>query len=408
MMRIALLFMLLACGPVFAAEGTASHKDLAKVLLGVVSLDVYAESPSKLHLLIGERMAAGRPPQLSYFHSDDGGETWTDSVIVGGELTPDPIKRGNDAQIVASGDRLYAVWTTGAATKMGRGPLAASHSGDGGKTWTPAKSPSDASGVIDHAFNDLAADDSGNFHAVWLDARPSAATLTSPDMPTKGLRYARSADGGVTWAKNQTLDAQCCECCWNYLLVQPGGRVNVLYRDKDPRDMALLRSNDAGHTWDAPVTVGAFDWNFTGCPHVGGALAAGGADKQNLSAVVWTAKGGSAFGVFALSSKDAGKTWGSPTQLGGPQASRPDIAAAGDRVIAVWDEFLEGADAAGNAAFAATSTDAGKTWSSPQMVSDPKVSISHPRIVTVGNGFRVFWTEQSSGKPVRWASRVVR
>jgi Neuraminidase (sialidase) len=377
----------------------AGHKNAAKTALGVVSLDVYAESPSRLHLLTGERLVAGQPPVLRYARSDDGGETWSAPMPVGeGQPTPDAVKRGNDAQIVASGDRLLAVWTTGAATKMGRGPLAASVSRDGGRTWTPGASPSDAAGVIDHAFTDLAADESGTFHAVWLDARGGEGS-------GKGLRYARSGDGGSTWSKNATLDSQCCECCWNSLLVGPGGRIEVLYRDRDPRDMVLIRSTDSGQTWTRPIIVGAFGWNVTACPHVGGALAATDRERKNLAAVVWTAKGDGVLGVFALTSSDAGQTWSDPTKLGGPQASRPDIVADANRVVAVWDEYLDTPEVSGNVPFAAVSSDQGRNWSEPRRLGG--AGASHPRLVATSDGFRVFWTEQSAGKPVRWMSCTI-
>ena len=400
---VATVVMLIAGARVSIAADDAAHaghKTSAKKPAGVVSLDVYAETPSRLHLLIVERPGAGGSPVPRYMRSEDGGERWTTPVTVGeGQPAPEPVKRGNDAQIVAAGDRLLAVWTTGAATKMGRGPLAASASRDGGRTWTAAASPSDAPpGPIDHAFADLAADEAGNFHAVWLDARTGEG---------KGLRYALSVDGGATWSKNLTLDAQCCECCWNALLVRPRGRVDVLYREKDPRDMALIRSVDAGVTWEKPITVGVFNWNVTACPHVGGALAAGGSDARTLSAVVWTARGDGALGVFALSSEDAGRTWSNPEPLGGPQASRPDLAAAAGRVVAVWDEYVETAEVSGNVVFAAASSDPGKTWSTPQRLSGISASASHPRVVPTSSGFRVFWTEQSSGKPVRWASQRI-
>jgi Neuraminidase (sialidase) len=399
--RIAPVIALMLClgTPASADEAAhAGHKGGAKKPLGVISLDVYAETASRLHLLTAERFAAGEKPSLRYARSDDGGETWSAPVPLGeGQPAPEPVKRGNDAQIVAAGDRLLAVWTTGAATKMGRGPLAASVSRDGGRTWTPAPSPSDApAGAIDHAFADLAADDARNLHAVWLDARSGEG---------KGLRYARSADGGGSWSKNVTLDEQCCECCWNALLVRPGGRIDVLYREKDPRDMALVRSVDAGATWETPVTVGTFNWNVTACPHVGGALATSGANGRKLSAVVWTAKDDGALGVFALTSGDAGQTWSNPARLGGPQASRPDLASGSGRVVAVWDEYVDTPEVSGNVAFAAMSSDEGNTWSPPQRIS--VAGASHPRVVPVPRGFRVFWTEQAAGKPVRWASQHI-
>ncbi len=451
-----------AANPTLAADASApasapaSHKSHEKAATGVVSLDVYGEGQSRLHLLTAERAAPGEKPMLAYTRSEDGGATWTARVPVGeGQPSPDPVKRGNDAQIVAAGDHLVAAWTTGADNKMGRGPLATAVSHDGGKTWKPGPSPSDARGVVDHAFTDLAADEAGGFHAVWLDNRPSspppvidgrklvasdqlpvaggstarpdtpagpapvasdsdsraeAPTVVRAHSPAKALRYARSTNGGNSWSANLTLDAACCECCWNSVLTLPSGKVCVLYRDKDPRDMALIQSADAGQTWGKPVTVGAFNWGFTGCPHVGGAITAGGEQGRDLCAVVWTAKGGDEVGVFALSSTDGGKTWSSPAPLGGPQSSRPDVAgsADGSRLLAVWDAFVDAGPDVGNAAFTSSSSDGGKTWSPPVRVSESGKSVTYPRVVRVPDGFRVFWTEQAGGgKPVKWVSRVV-
>jgi hypothetical protein len=191
--------------------------------------------------------------------------------------------------------------------------------------------------------------------------------------------------------------------------------VHVLYRDRDPRDMALISSSDGGKTWGKPSTVGAFNWAFDGCPHVGGALAAtgGGADRKSLVATVWTAKGADAVGVFAVARYGSPNpaAASAPVQLGGPQSSRPDLAAGSDgALVATWDAYVEDAEHPGNRAFAAKSSDGGKTWAKPVMLSAPGASATYPRVVPVpvaGGGFRAFWTEQWPGKPARWTSRVV-
>jgi hypothetical protein len=41
------------------------------------------------------------------------------------------------------------------------------------------------------------------------------------------------------------------------------------------------------------------------------------------------------------------------------------------------------------------------------MLSEPGASATYPRVAGVAGGFRAFWTEQTPGKPARWASRVV-
>jgi photosystem II stability/assembly factor-like uncharacterized protein len=407
----------LAAGAVASAAPPASppaahggHGSSEKGTPGTVSLDVCADGP-RLHVLTADRPVAGAKPRLRYVRSDDGGETWSAPVPVGdGQPTPDPVKRGNDAQVVAAGDRLLAVWTVGADTRMGRGPLAAAASDDGGRTWTPAAGPSDSRLPIDHAFVDLAADDAGNFHCVWLDGRHGAGPDgTVADGAGKGLRYARSADGGRTWTPAATLDPQCCECCWNSLLVLPGGVVHVLYRDRDPRDMAVVTSTDGGRTWGKPSPVGAFAWDFTGCPHVGGALAPGADDAgERLLGVVWTAKGGDSVGAFALASEDGGKTWAPPTRLGGPGSNRPDVAAGRGRAVAVWDEHVNTDQESGNVVFHAASADGGATWSKPARLSPPGASATHPRVVRVGDGFRALWTQKEPGKPAAWRSVEVR
>jgi Neuraminidase (sialidase) len=358
---------------------------------GVVSLDVYADG-ARIDLLTGTR-DVDSPAALRFQRSDDGGKSWTTPVPVGaGQPAPEPVHRGMDAQIAAAGDRLVAIWTTGADTRMGRGPLASALSADGGKTWSAGPSPSDDGKVIDHAFVDIAADAAGTFHAVWLDAREGRHG--------KGLRYARSTDGGQTWSKNLTLDPETCECCWNKIAVGRDGNVYVLFRQANPRDMAVVASHDGGKTWGKPVTAGAFGWDINACPHVGGGLAING-DK--LFAAVWTARGHGANGAFIVASHDAGRSFGPPVQLGNPQSWHPDLATAGGMLVATWDAYTD----AGPAVFEATSHDDGKTWSAPAQLSAFGVTASVPRAVATNGGFRIFWTEKSPDAPAMWTSKKI-
>ena len=276
-------------------------------LNAVGDFDVYVDGP-RVHLLTVHAFSStsngsSRAFALRYQRSTDGGASWSQPVLLGREQPPpETAQRGADVQVAAAaGVHLIAVWTAKATTdRYGRGPLVTAISSDGGRTWRAGPDPAD-DGDPDRgrAFIDVAADHDGAFHLVWLDGRTGEG---------KSLVYARSTDGGATWSKNLVLDPACCECCWNSLLVLPGGRVVVLYRDKDPRDMAMLMSNDRGETWATqPVAVGAFDWQFTGCPHVGGAIAPAGGTGERLAAVVWTAKGDGVMGVFALTSGDDGR-----------------------------------------------------------------------------------------------------
>ncbi len=177
-------------------------------------------------------------------------------------------------------DRVVAVWTSPGTSKWGTGPLAVAVSNDGGRTWSRGGNPADDNSTDGHGFIDVAADPAGGFHAVWLDGRDGDS----------GLRVASSADG-VVWRPNANVDAVTCQCCWNDLAVLGPGRLAVLYRDRDPRDMAVAVTEDGARSWERRGIAGEFGWKVDGCPHVGGGLAdvrgrdhpRGGVDRRSRS-----------------------------------------------------------------------------------------------------------------------------
>jgi Neuraminidase (sialidase) len=196
-----------------------------------------------------------------------------------------------------------------------------------------------------------------------------------------------------------------------------------LYRDANPRDMAIVRSSDGGETWSAPAAVGRFQWDITACPHVGGGLAidsnsgggGGGTRDADTHALVWTARDHDMHGVFALNSSNNGVTWTDPIRLGPHSASRPDLCAARDgRLVAAWDADSD-SDADESAASAtqrrgiyiATSADGGVTWSRPRRLSSANNFASHPRLIATPAGVRAFWTETPAGQPIIWSSAPV-
>lgn len=360
---------------------------------GVASLDV-ATDGRRLHLLIARRETEDSQPVLEYQRSDDGGARWTaPQAIVHNDLPP-PVgaRRGMDVQLAVSGDRVVAAWTIySAESRFGRGKIATAVSSDGGKTWIAGPNPADDGSDGDHAFLDLATDGKGVIHAVWLDSR----------LGRKALIYSRSADGGASWSPNVVLDDESCECCWN-TITAVGDRVLVLYRDKGPRDMAMLTSDDGGRTWGKAATVGAFDWQFDGCPHVGGGIAVQPQPQSPVLATVWTGKSG-VMGSYVQSSPDGGRTWSPPSRLGESNSMRSDIAARDGKAVVAWDAVSDGQ----GAVYAMKSSDGGKTWSPPQKLSEPGVSATYPRVLPAGDGFRVFWTESADGKADAWQSKAM-
>lgn len=358
---------------------------------GVKALDVYAAGEA-VHLLVAESSGA-EAAALFHRRSADGGETWSPPWRVDATLpAAHSPHRGMDPQIAAAGDRLVAVWMTRGTGYFDSGPMATALSHDGGKTWLPGPNPADDQSSAGHGFIDIAADPAGTFHLTWLDSRDGR----------QGLRYARSRDGGHAWSANATVRADTCECCWNTLKTGPGGEVGIVFRDKDPRDMALAFSPDGGQSWEPPRLLGGFGWKFDGCPHTGGGLVLGTARKP-IHALIWNGSAGNA-GVFHVRSAGPDMAWTAPLSLGDASASHPDL--AGDpsgRLVAAWDASADGT----TGIHAAISSDHGATWSDARRLSSQGRTATHPRVSMAGRGFRVFWTEAGADGPTVWRSAMI-
>ena len=360
-------------------------------LHNLISYDLYVDG-SKLHALFVAAAANPKQPYMAYLNSDDGGQHWSAPIEIGqhGAAALESIA-GNDVQIAASGDSLLAILqVTGEIPGMG--PLMTMYSLDGGQSWAQGANPTGSD--IDQSHPDLVADKQERFHLVWLDDRDENGY--------QGLRYARSSDAGQHWELAQSIDESSCSCCWNRLLITPDDRVNALYRDKEPRDMALAQSADGGQSWKRVGTVGQFNWIFDGCPHNGGALAWNG--SGNLHGLVWTGAEDKA-GLYYLQSTDSGENWSTPRAMGSESlAFHSDIAAQGEsHLMAIWD--ARGAD--GSAVMISESLDNGQHWSSSRQISTQGSSAEFPRVVATATGFLAMWAEQKPGAVKQWMSAIL-
>ncbi|NOT83503.1 MAG: exo-alpha-sialidase [Methylococcaceae bacterium] len=353
-------------------------------LQAITAFDVYVDH-AKVHLIVAGT-AANHPLKAGvyYLQSADGGLHWTSPIIISANTSAPIATRGNDIQLAVAGQKLLAAWQTqGELPNMG--PIASVYSLDGGKTWASGSNPA-INNKGDQSHLDLTADQHGVFHAVWLE--------DPEENGYQSLRYAQSSHTGLRWDAAMTLDTSTCSCCWNTLLVTPNAELNVLYRDMQPRDMALIQSQDQGKSWQPISRVGAFNWTFEGCPHVGGALAFSGNDKLALHSLTWT--GAEQYrGLYYLRSDNNGKSWTAPYRLGN-KAVHGDIAANADaQVIAVWDEM----GAEGTGIVSAQSQDNGATWPVAKRLSATNTSATHPRIVVTASGFLALWTEKANKNP---------
>lgn len=395
MNRLIQIFAAICIGALRAecAENKSAAAHSHAMASGVLSLDVYTDG-SRLHLLTGESIQGSERCALLHRHSEDNGATWSQPVRIDETLAAAfSLHRGMDAQLAAAGDHLIAVWTTAGTDQWGSGAMATALSEDGGKSWHAGPNPADDGSTTGHGFMDMAADRSGRFHLTWLDSRDGK----------QGLRYARSENAGRSWSANTTAKAATCECCSNTILTDVDGEVAILFRDASPRDMQLIRSRDHGRHWLSPVVTGGFDWQFNGCPHVGGGLAlAGKGTSAILHTLSWTGKAEHA-GIYHVAIPNGKQSSSEPKKLGDITASHPDLAADPQgRLAAVWDSR------AGETSriWGSVSIDAGRTWSHPKQLS--AAGATHPRVVSAGNSFRVFWTAEEAGDPTVWATAILQ
>ena len=208
------------------------------------------------------------------------------------------------------------------------------------------------------------------------------------------MRHAVSSDRGRHWQSETTIDLDVCTCCWNRAVALPDRSLAVLYRGSKPRDMRLAEREPKRGTWQVRSTVGPFDWQFEGCPHCGGGLAAQptilGAD---LHSVVWTGKPGSA-GLYYLGSTNSGTSWSPPLAVSDAQSREADIAATSRSVVIVYTSLTaEGT----TPVLARRSSDRGGHWSEPVTISKPGATADHPRAAQLASGFLVYWTEPRQG-----------
>ena len=368
---IALTLVTLAgCGSPPLEEVASADVDAFPTFTALKGFDVVSDRGDVQALLKTE---VDEEILLHYIQSD--GTHWLDAVRLDQITDATAPSPSSEVHLASRGEQRVAVWNVPGTGLFGSGPMTTAYSHDGGVTWAAGPNPADDGSTGGHAFIDVSAGEDG-FHLVWLDSRDGS----------QGVRYARSTDGGVSWEANQTVDAETCECCWNRVL-SDGRDVHVLYRDKDPRDMALASFQDGA--WTHVGRVGAFDWNVDGCPHVGGGIVLSPRDEK-LHAVVWTGHE-DRVGVYYQRSDAEG--WTEPHRLGTEMARHSDLAVGSDgRLAAIWDSY----ETDGYVVYASTSEDDGRTWSGPAKLSRADVSSHHPRVLSTPEGHFIAAWQQSS------------
>jgi hypothetical protein len=150
------------------------------------------------------------------------------------------------------------------------------------------------------------------------------------------LRFA-SFDGQWKQRADAAIDTKVCDCCTTSVAITPDGPVTV-YRDRtddEIRDIYVSRLE--GGKWTPGVAVHDDGWKINACPVNGPAVSAVG---RNV-AVAWFTTLNDEGRAFAALSTDGGRTWGNPIRLDeAGSLGHVDIEMLDDgSAVATWEEF---------------------------------------------------------------------
>jgi hypothetical protein len=328
-------------------------------------------NPARPNNLIGvwqqDRFSNGGALGLVAGYSTDTGKTWAEAPLPFSRCVPGglPYDRASDPVVSIGPDgRAYAVSLSFTPNDLAPNfttadAIAAATSTDGGRTWQRVR-------VLDQDTN---GDVQGFLDKEWVvadPARPGVAYATwdhftpNPDgsfhVPA---RFSRTADGGQTWSAPVTIAAIPTDeaATIDTPIVDPRtGTVYVFFNWSTPNKpdrLAFVKSTNRGLTWSAPQaittvgTVGVTDPNNGKPLRTGDSLFS--ATINPLTGRLYLAWQSARFSSgqydesLLITSGNAGRTWTSPkvvsTRYGGP-AFLPTIAVnTAGQVGLTWYDF---------------------------------------------------------------------
>ncbi len=287
--------------------------------------------------------------------SEDGGATFSEARRVN-DRPGDVSSNAEQAPRVAlSESAISVIWPS---RLDGTSAIRLSRSTDGGRTFTAAHTLHSSAITGARGWQALTAGRAGVVHAVWLDgsdAAPSAgphqhhgatkgrgAGGAHAGAPRQDVYQATIAPDGAIVETHVARDV--CFCCKTAVGVGPSGRVTVVWRHIFPesmRDIAMAVSTDGGRTFSVPARVNQDNWQLSGCPDDGPAMAIDRSDVAHLAWPTLVNQDAPQKAVVYTSTKD-GRTFAPRVRLSSDtqeDAAHPQIAVdSAGNVGAIWDE----------------------------------------------------------------------
>ena len=325
------------------------------------------------------------------------------------------------AQTVAEGENWFVNWadfpsvialTDGSLAahwlvKSGSGTYAydvnIARSKDGGKTWGNPVVPHTDGTQTEHGFVSLIPLADGRVGAVWLDGRnlkdvKHESDENKPLSVSMTLRYAAiDADGKLS--DEAQLDDRVCECCQTSAALTSEGVIGA-YRDrsdKEIRDIHFVTRQQAN--WSTPRPVHSDNWEISGCPVNGPAVAADG----KRVAVAWFTGANDTPRVKVAFSSDAGASFGKAIEVDdGETLGRVDALLLPDgSALVCW---LSGNAEGGAIKVRRVSSDGSLGPAAVIAKTDISRSSGFPRMARLGDEVHFAWTEFGKPSYVRTAT----
>lgn len=193
----------------------------------------------------------------------------------------------------------------------------------------------------EHGFVSTASIPGGGLQLTWLDGRftkeQGGAAGAEKGTKEKGDGHGHGGSGAMTLrtkaisdSASVELDHRVCDCC-NTATVATDSLIMVAYRDRSEheiRDISYVVKRTGSDEWSVPKSVHADNWEISGCPVNGPALAA--TPDGNIAIVWYTAPAGRAQILFSRYNTEL-DAWQSPILLDDDSPhGRVDLQAAPD------------------------------------------------------------------------------
>ena len=277
---------------------------------------------------------------------------------------------------------LVANWYPAVDFRLEAYDIRLAYSKDEGKTWSPPLVPHHDKTRTQHGFVSMFEMPAGGLGLVWLDGRNQGKQPEDAEMAL----YFASYDTAWKQTAEVAANTRVCECCTTSAAVTPDGVV-AAFRDRSPkeiRDIHVTRFD--GGKWTDAQAVHDDNWEVDSCPVNGPALSARG---RQLAAAWFSGKDdkGQAFAAF---STDAGRSWGPPIKLEDEASlGHVDIEMLDDgSAVATWVEFANE-----RSQFRMRRIEPSGTRSAAITISGNSRVSGYPRVARSGNELVFAWTE---------------